>query len=73
LKSREQNLEHTRACSKQLVCNTKLLTIELAATIAIRSPVAVEGSKKSLKFRRDHTSEVGLEQRYLEYGHGVRR
>jgi delta(3,5)-delta(2,4)-dienoyl-CoA isomerase len=47
------------------VCDTKEQTIEaaleLATTIASRSPVAVQGSKRNLKFSRDHMFEVGLD------------
>lgn len=36
--------------------------LEIASTIASKSPVAVQGTKKSLVYSRDHTVEEGLEQ-----------
>ena len=35
--------------------------IELATTIAQKSPVAVQGTKTNLNYSRDHTVQEGLE------------
>ena len=34
----------------------------MAATIASKSPVAVQGTKMALVYARDHSTEEGLEQ-----------
>lgn len=35
--------------------------VELAALIASKSPVAIQGTKASLVYSRDHTVEEGLD------------
>lgn len=35
--------------------------IEIAETIANKSPVAIQGTKRSLVYSRDHTVDEGLE------------
>lgn len=47
------------------VCDTKELAmaeaLDLATTIASRSPVAVQGAKRNLRFSREHSFETGLD------------
>lgn len=47
------------------VCSTKAATIqkamETARTIAMHSPVAVQGTKRNIDYSRDHTIKDGLE------------
>lgn len=51
-------------CSRVFPDRDQLLegALELAATIASKSPVAVQGTKLSMVYARDHSVEEGLKQ-----------
>lgn len=43
------------------ICSMVKGAVELAALIASKSPVAIQGTKASLVYSRDHTVEEGLD------------
>ena len=51
------------ACSRIFPSREKLIegALELASTIASKSPVAVQGTKVSMVYSRDHTVQEGLD------------